>query len=52
MAWRLVKHRDNFTFTYMDLGKEGWEVVDWTNLAQERDQWRAFVNKVMNLRVS
>jgi len=24
----------------------GWEGVDWINLAQDRDQWRAAVNKV------
>jgi hypothetical protein len=29
----------------------GWDGVDWINLAQDRDNWRVLVNKVMNLRV-
>jgi hypothetical protein len=29
----------------------GWEGVDWIHLAEDRDQWRALVNTVMNLRV-
>jgi hypothetical protein len=29
-----------------------WCGVDWINLAQDRDQWRALVNTVMKLRVS
>jgi hypothetical protein len=35
----------------MNLGEIGWEGVDWMHLAQDRDQWRAVVNTVMNLRV-
>jgi hypothetical protein len=35
----------------MDLREIGWGGVDWIDLAQDRDQWRAFVNTVMNLRV-
>jgi hypothetical protein len=29
----------------------GWKGVDWIHLAQDRDQWRAVVKTVMNLRV-
>jgi hypothetical protein len=36
----------------MDLGEIGWDSMDWTGLAEDRDQWRALVNTVMNLRVS
>jgi hypothetical protein len=39
---------DNIT---MDLGEIGWDGVDWIDLAQDRAQWRALVNMVMNLRV-
>jgi hypothetical protein len=35
----------------MDLGEIGWDGMDWIDLAQDRDQWRALVNAVMNLRV-
>jgi hypothetical protein len=35
----------------MDLGEVGWDGMDWIDLAQDRDQWRALVNTVMNLRV-
>jgi hypothetical protein len=34
-----------------DLREIGWDGVDWIDLAQNRDQWRALVNMVMNLRV-
>jgi hypothetical protein len=35
----------------MDLREIGWGGMDWIDLAQNRDQWRALVNTVMNLRV-
>jgi hypothetical protein len=35
----------------MDLGERGWDGMDWIELAQDRDQWRALMNTVMNLRV-
>jgi hypothetical protein len=29
----------------------GWDVLDWVDLAQERDKWRVLVNTVMNFQV-
>jgi hypothetical protein len=29
----------------------GWDCMDWIDLAQDKEQWRALVNTVMNLRV-
>jgi hypothetical protein len=36
----------------MDLRGIGWDGMDWIDLAQDRGQWSALVNMVMNLRVS
>jgi hypothetical protein len=35
----------------MDLGEIEWDGMDWINLAEDRGQWRALVNTVMNFRV-
>jgi hypothetical protein len=35
----------------MDLKEVGWGGMNWIDLAQNRDQWRALVNTAMNLRV-
>jgi hypothetical protein len=35
----------------MDLRELGWDGVDWIDMAQERDQWRALMNMILSLRV-
>jgi hypothetical protein len=35
----------------VELREIGWDGMDWIDLAQDRDQWRALVNTVMNLQV-
>jgi hypothetical protein len=34
-----------------DLREIGWDGMDWIDLVQDRDQWRALVNTEMNLKV-
>jgi hypothetical protein len=35
----------------MDVQEVGWGGMDWIDMAQDRDRWRALVSAVMNLRV-
>jgi hypothetical protein len=36
----------------MDFREIGWDCMEWIDLAQDRDQWRALENAVMILQVS
>jgi hypothetical protein len=46
------KHLGRLRCRWVDnMGEIGWGGMDWIDLAQERDKWRAHVKAVMNLRV-
>jgi hypothetical protein len=45
---RRRRREDNIKIDLRDIGLEG---VHWTHIAQNRDQWRAFVNMAMSFRV-
>ena len=36
----------------MDIQEVGCEDMDWIDMAQDRDRWRALANAVMNIRVA
>jgi len=42
------RRKDNIK---MDLKEVGWGGMDWIELAQDRDNWQACVNVVMNLQI-
>jgi hypothetical protein len=35
----------------IDLRETGWDDMYWTDLDQDRDQWNALVNSVMNFQI-
>jgi hypothetical protein len=44
------RHRWENSIT-TDLREDRWGGMDWIDLAQDRDRWRALVNSVMNVRI-
>jgi hypothetical protein len=53
--WESKKEGDHWKVQgisgWRGLGEKEWDGMDWIDLAQDRDQWRALVNTVVNLRV-
>jgi hypothetical protein len=42
------RQEDNIQMDFLQVGCGG---MDWIELAQVRDRWRAFVNAIMNIRL-
>jgi hypothetical protein len=50
-GWTEIKWDISAARRWVDNIKIGCDGIDWIDLAQDRDQWRALVNTVINLRV-
>jgi hypothetical protein len=47
----LERPRRRWQDNIMDLREIGWDGMDWIDLVQDGDKWKALVKTVMNLRV-
>ena len=47
----LGRPRNRWEDNKIELQEVRWGGMDWIELAQDRDRWRAFVNVVMNLQI-
>jgi hypothetical protein len=47
--WESQKERVRRRWDFREIG---WDGMDWIDLAQDRDYWRALMNTVMNLLVA
>jgi hypothetical protein len=47
-----IPRRGYESIVKMDVKEVGWEGVDWFDVADGRDKWRAVVNVAMNLGVT
>jgi hypothetical protein len=45
------QERTLFSASKMDFKETGWRSMGWILLAQDRDQWQALMNMVINLQV-
>jgi hypothetical protein len=43
-----LRWKENITMDHQEVGCGS---MDWIDMAQDKDRWRAFVNAVMNLRI-
>jgi hypothetical protein len=48
--FRTPRRRSEYNIK-IDLQEVKWEGTDWIDLTQDRDRWRALLNRVMNLRI-
>jgi hypothetical protein len=49
--YKKTRKKEEILSVHLSTYRMGWSGLDWIDMAQDRDQWRALVNTVLNLRV-